>query len=201
MDNVTPNTDSWELADEVKHDFEEAGYTSADYPLNERIAVALTVYANKKIAELRPEPTAGDAKKPLTARALLNSGLVGIWKGREPTAGDQEAARKIFDEIHCKYLGCLDADFGVTEASEQAELVIADALSAARGNRAELEAAARESREALEVTRGLLYEIDETPDAGDKWAARAGSIAGAIARATMNINALAALVKAEEVQR
>ena len=134
MDHVTPNADSWELADEVKHGFEEAGYTSADYPLNERIAVALTVYANKKIAELRPEPTAGDAKKPLTARALLNSGLVGIWKGREPTAGDQEAARKIFDEIHCKYLGCLDADFGVTEASEQAELVIAAALSAARGN-------------------------------------------------------------------
>jgi len=108
MDHVTPNADSWELADEVKHDFEEAGYTSADYPLNERIAVALTVYANKKIAEL------------------------------EPTAGDREAAKKITADI-CKAIGIAN--------HTQTYYIVRDALSAARGNRAELEAAAREARD------------------------------------------------------
>ena len=125
MDNE-PNEREKEIANDPKRICLMESATG----VREQIARALANYR----AELCPEPTAGDAKKPLTARALLNSGLVGIWKGREPTAGDQEAARKIFDEIHCKYLGCLDADFGVTEASEQAELVIAAALSAARGN-------------------------------------------------------------------
>ena len=111
MNNVTPNADSWELADEVKHDFEEAGYTSADYPLNERIAVALTVYANKKIAEL--EPAAGDA------------------------GAAEELARK-FWELAQELLGTRP-DISHNAVIESMAIDIAAALSAARGNRKALE--------------------------------------------------------------
>lgn len=60
MENKTPNADSWELANEIKRDFEEAGNTCGKYPLHERIAVALTIYAEKKIAEFPSDGAAAE---------------------------------------------------------------------------------------------------------------------------------------------
>jgi hypothetical protein len=49
------------------------------------------------ITEARAAPLAADseAKKPLTAKALLDSGLVGMWEGREDLGPDSEAAMEL----------------------------------------------------------------------------------------------------------
>ena len=69
----------------------------------------------------------------------------------EPTAGDREAAEALADELAEKAIGIYIKpyvnDFGKEVRSGWDKIIdiIADALSAARGNRAELEAAAREA--------------------------------------------------------
>jgi len=76
----------------------------------------------------------------------------------EPTVGDRKTAARIVEDINCE----LVSDKPVVLTEEWIDK-IADALSAARGNRAELEAAAQKARAALRPE----------PTAGDTEAAEA----------------------------
>ncbi len=44
---------------------------------------------------VQPEPTEGEGRRPLTARQLLNSGLIGLWKDRTDIKDSAAYARML----------------------------------------------------------------------------------------------------------
>jgi len=88
------------------------------------------------------------AQKTATLQLVIDRYRTGELRAElrpEPTAGDREAAEKITADI-CKAIGIAN--------HTQTYYIVRDALAAARGNRAELEAAAREAvAEACEFCR------------------------------------------------
>jgi len=130
---------------------------------------------DKHDSELRPEPTAGDVEGDLLWAANIIAQITPEW--------DRLIASRTMEKV--------EGAHQELDAWSNIKYIIADALSAARGNRAELEAAAREAvAEACEFCR---YGKKELPGRRDycksehcQW--------------LKIIDALAALVKAEEVE-
>lgn len=179
-DNPTPDIETWNIATDIVKTFEKAGCNTDRYPLNERIAVALTAYANKKVAEL-VAPAQGDVEAANRVEAWLSQMLSDcvVW-------GDvwEKMSGELWQAIRSRVL---------IHSTPR----IADALSAARlaerSRVEELEAAARrfltwaetptgfkrkgsnkvdllviesveEFKEARDTLRALLPEADAKPE-------------------------------------
>ena len=109
---------------------------------------------------------AEDADAVATHRSLIAAIVENLNEYRaelrpEPTAGDREAAEELYRYI----VGPAPEDLGLPYSSRGPVNKIADALSAARGNRAELEAAAREA--AAEACEFCRYGKKELPGRRD----------------------------------
>lgn len=58
----------------------------------------LPVFAGRQVEVLLLYDPESGPKKPLTARRLLNSGLIGLWKDRTDIADSAEYARHLRDQ-------------------------------------------------------------------------------------------------------
>jgi len=80
-------------------------------------------------------------------------------ESNEPNEREKKLAQKIFDELFKRFTAVfLDAKLGITEATDQAECVIYQALAAYR---AELAAPARDDREAADIIGVEVIDIVE----------------------------------------